>query len=155
MSELGKGTYYLNLAGSSKERAGAAKDDLYEGGAYYPPTDIVESKEGIIINMELPGVALADLEVSVTGSRLVVEGKKGKRSVEEGALFSCMERVYGRFRKDFEILGALNSADSRASLKEGVLSIFIPRCEERRGKKRVIEVIYEGLEEKEEMLGKE
>ena len=57
--------------------------------------------------------------------------------------FLCLERTFGKFRRTFEVTGCLNMGLVKAVLTEGVLVLCIPKCEERRGKRRRVKVMEE------------
>jgi HSP20 family molecular chaperone IbpA len=58
----------------------------------------------------------------------------------EDASFLCVERTFGKFRRSFELTGCLNMGMVRAVLKNGILVLCIPKCSERRGKRKRIKV---------------
>jgi HSP20 family protein len=137
-----------------------AKDDPFEGGAdtgilmmggvtlldvsvrggNRPPADVNETADGVSIRMELPGVSVRHVQVVVRGPRIEVSGEKRPDQAGCEASFLCMERRFGKFRRVFEISGAVSLATMTATLKGGVLSLFVPKVRERRGRERRVRI---------------
>jgi HSP20 family protein len=105
-----------------------------------PLSDVNEAHDGLIIRVELPGVPPRDIRVLVQGSVIEVSGEKRHDPAGGEVSFLCMERTFGKFRRVFELTGCLDMAGVRAFLKGGVLSVFVPKREERRGQPRVVPV---------------
>lgn len=116
--------------------------DLAGEHGILPPADIHETEDGITIRLELPGIPSRSIGVFVQGMVIEVTGEKVQESSGAGAQvsFLCLERTFGRFYRAFEMNGCLNMAHVSAALKGGVLSLCIPKCEERRGRRRRIPV---------------
>ncbi len=109
-------------------------------GYFSPPTDIFETREGLHIVLEIPGVEADKVSITVSGSRIVIAGEKVVRESREAGKFLRIERSYGKFQKNFEVIGAFNTQQAEAVLKDGLLKMFIPRCEEKRGKERSVRI---------------
>jgi len=117
--------------------------DPFGDPAFLPPADVNENTEGLIIRLELPGVRGNEVAVFVQGETIEVVGEKMRDSCGADISFLCLERTFGKFRRTFEVTGCLNMGLVKAVLKEGVLVLCIPKCEERRGKRRRIKVTEE------------
>jgi HSP20 family protein len=99
-----------------------------------PPVDIFEDAEGITVLADMPGVSKERLNIEVDKDMLLVEGE-AKLSMPEG-----MEALYAdirstRYRRSFALSGELQTDAIEASLKDGVLSVRIPRRAELRPRK--------------------
>ena len=114
--------------------------DPFGDASFLPPADVHENARGVFIRLELPGVRKDDLAVFVEGGTIEVMGDKRRDSCGSDVSFLCLERTFGKFRRAFDLTGSLNMGLVRAVLKEGVLVLSIPKCEERRGRKRRIRV---------------
>ncbi|NIO17135.1 MAG: Hsp20 family protein [Deltaproteobacteria bacterium] len=141
MNDFGRGIYILDLS-EKKEILQEKSGD--RGMTFSPPADIFETGDGLHIVIEVPGVDVESLSVDVAGNRLIIAGMKEDRRIEGGAVFLCMERSYGRFRKTFEFTGAVNMLSARASYREGVLKIHVDRCEEKRGRGKKVKIEVDG-----------
>ena len=114
--------------------------DLAGEHGILPPADIHETEDGITIRLELPGIPVRSIGVFVQGMAIEVTGEKVQESCGAQVSFLCLERTFGRFYRAFEMNGCLNMAHVSATLKGGVLSLCIPKCEERRGRRRRIPI---------------
>lgn len=108
--------------------------------AFVPPADVIETPEALLVRVELAGVALEDAEVFVEGNTVVVAGEKRRDASCADASFLCLERTFGKFRRDFEMAGCLNMAQVAADLRNGVLVVTVPKCAERRGHRRRVPI---------------
>ncbi len=117
--------------------------DLQGDSGFQPPADIHETEDGITIRLEIPGVAAGSIGVFVQGTTVEVTGEKIQEHCGANASFLCLERSFGRFYRAFDMSGCLNMARVTASLKGGILTLSVPKCEERRGQRRRIPVADE------------
>lgn len=112
--------------------------------SYMPLSDIIEMPQSFIIEMELPGVDKKDIKIEVLEHTIVVSGNKHKfeKSDEkkDKKHFHCMGRVYGKFKRSFNIPSPFNMHEIKAKLEKGVLVINIPKLDEKRAKKIIIPV---------------
>jgi HSP20 family protein len=111
--------------------------------AFLPPADVNENAGELVIRVELPGVGGDEIAVFVQGENIEVMGVKKRDPCGSDISYLCLERTFGNFRRTFETTGCLNMGLVRAVLKDGVLVLSIPKCEERRGKRRRITVVTE------------
>jgi HSP20 family protein len=114
--------------------------DMFGDPAFLPPADVNENTEELVIRLELPGVRRNEVAVFVQGGTIEVLGEKMRDACGDDASFLCVERTFGKFRRSFELTGCLNMGMVRAVLKNGVLVLCIPKCPERRGKRKRIKV---------------
>ena len=93
-----------------------------------PDVDVWEDADGITLTADLPGVAKEGLNVRVDNDTLLIEGE-ASLDMPEG-----MEAVYAElrtphFRRSFALSGELDTARIDANLKDGVLTVIIPKAE--------------------------
>jgi HSP20 family protein len=74
---------------------------------------------------------------------IVVSGERRARRPGAGAGFLCLERPHGRFERTIPFDVAVDVAQAQASLKDGILTITLPRLKERRGRETVIPIEWE------------
>jgi HSP20 family protein len=102
-----------------------------------PPVDIVEDAGGITLTADLPGVDQSELAIGIDGRTLTVEAPL--RLGEDNSLVSVYAEVRAnRYRRSFELSSELDTTKVDASLKDGVLSLRLPKLEQ--AKPRRIEV---------------
>ena len=102
-----------------------------------PPVDIVEDGGGITLTADLPGVDRSDLSIGIDGRTLTLEAPL--RLGEANSLVSVYAEVRAnRYRRSFELSSELDTTKVEASLKDGVLTLRLPRLEQ--AKPRRIEV---------------
>ncbi|MCE9658870.1 MAG: Hsp20/alpha crystallin family protein [Burkholderiales bacterium] len=102
-----------------------------------PPVDIVEDASGITLMADLPGVEQNDLSISVDGRTLTIDAPL--RLGEANTLVSVYAEVRANhYRRSFELSGELDTTSVEAALKDGVLTLRLPKLE--RAKPRRIEV---------------
>ena len=104
-------------------------------GEWTPAADVAESPTELLVEVELPGVAPDELELSTEGGQLVVRGMRAPSSarLEPGAALLHDERGLGRFERAIPLSVAVNPHKAVARLEQGVLSIRLPRVPNRRG----------------------
>ena len=104
-----------------------------------PLTDMYETKEDLFVTLELPGVREKDVSVSITGDVLTVKGERRlERDVQEQG-YHRLERVYGKFERSMPLPIAVQADQVKATYRDGVLEIRLPKVEEVKPKEIKIE----------------
>lgn len=106
-----------------------------ELGVSFPDVDIFEDNNEVVLKAELPGVSKEDLEVDVTEDAVTISGEKKKEEKVEKKDYYRFERSFGSFSRSFSLPAGVQSSDAKASFKDGVLEIKVPKKEEARKKK--------------------
>ena len=109
-------------------------------GAWAPPADVCETADAIVVRVELPGVAAGEVEVVLAGNALRVSGAKKSRAPRGRVTHLCSERAYGKFRRTVPLRRPVRTRGARASLKDGLLTVTLPKLADRRGAEFRIEV---------------
>ena len=91
--------------------------------------DMYETCRDIVIEFDLPGIALVDITLKISGLTLVLEASK-PREHNEGK-FICVERRHGLFHHTVQIPVNIDSGAIRAEYRRGVLRVICPKCSER------------------------
>ncbi len=103
---------------------------------FLPPADIEETKDGFVVRLDLPGVTQQDVKVSLLGDTLTV---RGERTLErKDKTLHRVERQHGTFERTFTLAVPVRPDQVKATFRDGVLEIQIPKAEE--AKIREIEV---------------
>lgn len=115
------------------QEATVAEDPL-ASEAWAPPVDLCETGEAIVLRAELPGVSAEQINIGVTTTQLRIWGEK-KRRMPRTRIIShlCSERSYGRFSRIVPLRWTVSVRDAVAELSNGILTIQLPKIEDRRG----------------------
>ncbi len=108
---------------------------LFAETAFRPNLDVTETNDAFMINADLPGVSEEDVEVSVTGNRLTIGGRREAEDVQEGDRYVAVERSYGSFSRSFVLPDSADLERIQAELTNGVLKIKVPKRGEMQGRK--------------------
>ena len=104
-----------------------------KGGQYdwSPPTDIKETSDEYVIEMEIPGMEESDIKVSINENQLTIVGEIKKPTQEETSKPLLIERFTGSFQRTFTLpSNRIDSIASKAKFKNGILRISITKAEE-------------------------
>lgn len=107
--------------------------------AAYPPLNVWSSAEGLVIDAEMPGVEPQDVEISVVGDELVLRGKVNAQEPAEGEVVLRRERPAGEFQRTLQLPFRANTAAVKATSKNGILRISVPRSEAEKPRRIAIE----------------
>lgn len=95
-----------------------------------PPINVREDGEQVYVEAELPGVRPDDVEISVENGMLTISGEKHAEQEQKEASWHVVERRYGRFERSFTLARAVDVDNIKASFRDGVLRITMPKREE-------------------------
>jgi HSP20 family protein len=95
-----------------------------------PPVDIEEQPERYTLHLELPGMRLEDIKITLEDNRLVIRGEKTRTEEEKNATYHRLERVYGTFERSFALNHEVKSDKIEATYRDGVLDVVVPKAEE-------------------------
>ncbi len=94
---------------------------------FTPNSDAAITDEAYEINVELPGVAEEDIEITVHDGVLNIKGEKHAEREQEGRSYYFSERSYGVFQRSFRLPQDAKPDQVMATFKEGVLSVRIAK----------------------------
>jgi HSP20 family protein len=108
-------------------------------GVWSPPVDILERGDELVLKVDLPEVSQSEIDIRVEGSTLIIQGERRliKDAPEEN--YIQIERPYGTFRRTFNIPRTIEQEEIKASYKDGVLRVVLPRKPEAQPKQIVVE----------------
>ena len=104
---------------------------------FLPTADIYETQDALTVTLEMPGVEKDKVEVSVEDGVLKVEGRLDF-SKYQGLQPLYTEYNVGNYSRSFRLSGKIDQSSISAELKDGVLSLVLPKVQE--AKPRTIEV---------------
>lgn len=102
---------------------------------FAPAFEVKETAEAYLFKADLPGVSEKDLEVTLTGDRLTIMGKRHNEEEKKGERFYVYERSYGAFTRTFTLPAGVDAAHIFADMKDGVLTLQLPKVPEAQPKK--------------------
>ena len=109
-----------------------------EQGVFAPAFEIKENKEAYTFKADVPGVKLEDIEVTSTGNRLRISGKREAERVEKTDTYYACERSYGSFARAFTLPDGVDTDHIKAAVDNGVLTIAVPKKPEAQARKIVV-----------------
>lgn len=95
---------------------------------YVPAVDMVRDGTDVVITLELPGLAVEDLDIEVTEGRLVVSGERRETTEQtegEKGRVLVREMRYGAFRREFALPGHVVADDVEATYDQGLLRVRV------------------------------
>jgi HSP20 family protein len=107
----------------------------FEGATFSPDFEVKETKEAFVFSADMPGVKEGDIDVRLTQNRLTISGKRESEKTEKGDQYYTTERSYGSFTRAFTLPEGIESNKIHAELKQGVLTLVIPKKPEALPKK--------------------
>jgi HSP20 family protein len=102
---------------------------------WVPAFEVRENKDGYVFKADLPGIKQEDIEVSLTGNRLTIAGKREHEKETKDDTFYTYERSYGSFSRAFTLPDGIDTEHLKSELKDGVLTIAVPKKPEAQAKK--------------------
>ena len=106
----------------------------------FPALDVSETEDAVQVKAEVPGMSAEDIDISVTGDTLTLRGEKKEETEEKGKTAHRIERRCGSFERTVQLPCATDVAKAKASYRDGLLTIDLPKREEEKQKVRKIEV---------------
>jgi HSP20 family protein len=104
-------------------------------GLFVPDVDVKETADAYVFKADLPGMKEKDVEVSLTNNRLTLRGKREEEKREEKDNYFTCERSWGSFSRSFTLPQGTSVESAHADLKDGVLTVTVPKKAEAQPKK--------------------
>ena len=108
--------------------------------SFFPPLNVWEEGDLLKIEAEVPGVRIEDVEVSFDKGELTLKGEK-KFEAKESAGYHRRERAYGSFTRTLTVPWEIKADQVSAELKDGVLTVTLPKAEEAKPRKVAVKYI--------------
>ncbi len=108
-------------------------------GIWSPPVDIVERENDVVIKIDLPDVNQNEIDIRVEESTLIIQGERKFIKESAGEKYIQIERPYGTFRRTFTVPRRIDQEGIKASYKDGVLRVVLPKRQEMAPKQVVVE----------------
>jgi HSP20 family protein len=105
-----------------------------------PSVDIYEEGDNIVLKSEMPGMSKEDVEVNLTENTVTISGEKKKEEKLEKKNYYRLERSFGSFKRSFALPEEVQSDKAKATFKNGVLEIRVPKSEEAKKKEKKLKI---------------
>jgi HSP20 family protein len=103
-------------------------------GECHPALDVFETDETVEIVMDVSGVPQGALRVLFRAGVVLIAGEKAPPAAHAPQTFHVVEREFGRFARGVRINGAFDIERGRAVIRNGELTIVLPKRSDRRGR---------------------
>lgn len=106
-------------------------------GWIQPPVNIVETKDGFVLEAEMPGVDKTGLEILLEGNELTIVGRRGSFEGEAQPVYR--ESYDSDFRRSFELDPTIDTGRISARMESGVLYLELPKAEKVKPRKITVD----------------
>lgn len=101
----------------------------------FPAMNIWAAEHSAMVTAEIPGVSKDDLEINVTGDTLTISGVRKQDELPDEVHYHRQERTYGEFNRSMQLPYTVDINKVKATFKNGILSVDLPRVEAEKPKK--------------------
>lgn len=102
---------------------------LKELAGAMPSVDVIDRDDEVLVRAAVPGYKKEEIEISVSNSTLTIKGEtKSEQKEEKGDYYRC-EISQGSFSRTIELPANVDEANARASMKDGMLELTLPKLE--------------------------
>jgi HSP20 family protein len=109
-------------------------------GFWSPVLDIEENNGNLMVKAEIPGMTKDDIKVTVRDNMLSITGERKQEEETKDKTFHRIERCYGKFSRVITLPTELQSDKIKATYKDGILNITLPKSESAKPKQIDVEV---------------
>lgn len=111
-----------------------------QGAVWAPAVEMSETDKEVIVKASLPGVNKENLKLEVTGDRLSLQAEVRRETKEEKENLIAQEIFYGTFARGIQLPCEVQSDKAKAELKNGILTVSLPKSEQHVSKAIPIEL---------------
>jgi HSP20 family protein len=108
------------------------------GAGVFPPLNLYDDGESLVVRAEVPGIDPNDLEINATFNALTIKGERKRSETGDKVSFHRRERSHGTFSRTISLPQEIDPSKVQASYKLGVLEVMLPKAEA--AKPRKIEI---------------
>jgi len=98
--------------------------------SWTPNSDITEDEDEYMISMDIPGMEKDDIKINFQDGRITITGEREMEEKEEKKDYIRRERYEGTFYRSFSLPDTIKEDDIKASFKNGVLKLVVPKAEQ-------------------------
>jgi len=108
-------------------------DDYPTLGEWCPSMDISETKDSLVVKVEVPGMDQKDIRISLQENLLTITGEKRQEKDEKEERYHRVERSYGAFTRGVRLPVAVDGSKVVATFKSGLLTVTLPKTPAAKG----------------------
>lgn len=99
-------------------------------GTNWPPVDVYETPNEVVVTASLPGLQPEDVDISITGQTLSLSGEFKAHESVDGGQYVYQERRFGAFQRQIQLPVRVQSEHADATYENGVLTLHVPKAED-------------------------
>jgi HSP20 family protein len=103
-----------------------------------PAVDVYEDNDIIVIRVDLPGMSQSEIDIEMTGDTLTIRGERKFEDEVHRDKYIRVERQYGAFQRSFTIGIPIEPDQVKASYRNGILELSVPKAEVTKPKKVLV-----------------
>lgn len=123
-----------------REMERTRKEEDFVSSEWTPPVDIFESGDSFILKLDVPEVDKSSIDIKIQENELTIKGERKLEPGTKAESYHRMERGYGTFARSFTLTKTIDASRIKATIKDGILRIELPKKEEVKPKQIKIEV---------------
>src|SRR5580658_3694816 len=110
--------FNLALGRLAESRGGGDRSTMLEG--WFPPVDVYQDKDNLLVKAELPGLKKEDIQISLDNGNLTLSGERKQEEKQQDAGVYRSERWVGRFHRSVSLPCRVEAEKIKATYNEGV-----------------------------------
>lgn len=105
------------------------------GGWAFMASDVFDDDDKVVVRIEAPGMRREDFNIELQGDTLTVWGEKRSDLEVSRGRYSVVQCAYGSFRRDVVLPVAVKADKTKATYRDGVLRIELPKSDDARARR--------------------
>jgi len=122
------------------QKTRSAREEDLSAGLWAPPVDIYETEDKIVLKAELPEIDKKDVDIKVDDNTLTIQGERKFDKDTKKENYHRIERAYGKFSRSFSLPNTIDKEKIKATYKDGILELIMPKKEESKPKQISVEL---------------
>lgn len=115
---------------------------LAQPATFMPTMNMKEEANRYVVEAELPGLEMKDVDIEVQGNLLTIRGERKVEERKQGERMHVMESRYGSFQRTIPLPENANADQITAEHKNGILKIYIPKDPDKKSRKIEIKDLH-------------
>ena len=108
--------------------------------AWVPAINLEETEDSYVVQAELPGLKKNEIKVAITEDSITISGERKIAKEEKGKTYHRVEIAYGKFQRMLPLPGEIIPEKAKATYKDGILTIKLPKSEKAKVKEVEVEI---------------